>query len=311
MNAFCKLFLSTYIIALTDVFTHPLYSESQGFSLEMVDELDHFLNGKFEGTFFANENQYDHEYFQSYTPAEASDEVSPYLWNKRIYLATYPRSGSHWIRYLIEEATHIATSSVYCDPDVRGDINGEVIIRSHLGKPLPWGGFCPKYGYEGKCKYPTPDDTVVVKTHFPAVPAQQFDRLPFMKVIRIVRHPVDSFYSFYVWSKKNNPVLSKIPIEFLEKKVKTWKKFHEYWNGQENIITIRYEDFLSDPHKMLKIILETMKSKADEEDIKRALERFPAKGVPLKHLHEFNAEDLAFIQMELGECMKQFNYTIP
>src|SRR5690348_10906431 len=97
-----------------------------------------------------------------YPPALPSKED----WSKRVYLATYPRSGNHWVRYLIEEITHIATSSVYCDGDAD---------KSHLGKPFPWGGYCPKYGYEGKCRYPTPDDIVVVKTHFPAVPAQEFD----------------------------------------------------------------------------------------------------------------------------------------
>src|SRR4051812_11514770 len=75
----------------------------------------------------------------------------------RVYLATYPRSGNHWIRYLVEEASHIATSSVYRDPD-----------PLHLKRIFPWGGYCCHHGYEGQCRYPTKKDCVLVKTHFPA-----------------------------------------------------------------------------------------------------------------------------------------------
>src|SRR5690348_17766666 len=108
-------------------------------------------------------------------------EMAPFLpaiqdWHKRVYLATYPRSGNHWVRYLIEDVTGLATSSVYVDGDVE---------RSHLGKAFPWGGYAPPFGYEGKCKYPKPEDSVVVKTHYPAVPAQKFDRMSYVKAIRI------------------------------------------------------------------------------------------------------------------------------
>ena len=50
---------------------------------------------------------------------------------KRAYLVTFPRSGNHWMRYLIEEATQIATGSVYQDMD----------RPVHLERIFPWGGY--------------------------------------------------------------------------------------------------------------------------------------------------------------------------
>src|SRR5262249_43452350 len=121
---------------------------------------------------------------------------------KRVYLATYPRSGNHWMRFLIEEATHIATSSVYCDPD-----------PPHLADPFPWGGYCVDNGYRGNCRYPQRTDIVFIKTHFPLFAAHRFDKKPSIKTLRLVRHPVDSIYSFYVYIHGGNPPQKIIPSE--------------------------------------------------------------------------------------------------
>ena len=222
-------------------------------------------------------------------------------WSNRVYLATYPRSGNHWVRYLIEEATQIATSSVYCDGDVG---------RSHLGKPFPWGGYSPKYGYEKQCRYPLPEDIVVVKTHYPAVPAQKFDRMPYIKVIRVVRHPVDSLYSFYVFEKKNK-TCPRIPLDLLKKRIKSWRKFHEYWDRQANAVTVRYEDLLSAPHATLALVLQEMGYAVNDEEVQRAVNRYPPQGHLLKHLEQFFSEDLDLIKAELGDLMRQFDYSIP
>jgi Sulfotransferase domain len=240
----------------------------------------------------------DDERMDLYPPSLPSKEE----WSHRVYLATYPRSGNHWVRYLIEEATHIATSSVYCDGDVD---------KSHLGTPFPWGGYCPKYGYEGHCRYPAPDDIVVVKTHYPAVPAREFDRLPYAVAVRIVRHPIDSLYSFYLFDRKGKEYPMRIPADLLHKRIKTWKKFHEHWNKQPDAITVRYEDFLERPREMLKTILEVMGYDLSRQQIDRAVDKYPPRGHPMKHIHRFEAEDLELIHRELGDLMKQFNYTIP
>ena len=101
---------------------------------------------------------------------------------QRIYLTTPCRSGNHWMRYLVEEAAHIATGAVYRDK-----------TPLHMDKIFPWGGYCCKHGYEGLCRYPNKSDIVLIKTHYPDCPETPFDRLPYKWAIRIVRHPVDSF----------------------------------------------------------------------------------------------------------------------
>lgn len=232
-----------------------------------------------------------------YPPTLASKEE----WSRRVYLASYPRSGNHWVRYLIEEVTDIATSSVYCDVDLG---------KSHLDTPFPWGGYCPKNGYAGKCRYPTPDDIVVVKTHFPALQKQEFDGLPCARVVRIVRHPVDSLYSFYLFERKKN-FNPRMRRKFFGEQLKLWKNFHEYWNKQANTVTVRYEDLLERPHEILQTILGAIGYDVSDEKIDRAIQKYPPKGHPMKHMRFFEPENLALIKYELGDLMKQFNYTLP
>lgn len=218
---------------------------------------------------------------------------------ERVFLATYPRSGNHWMRYLIEEATHVATSSVYRDRDPK-----------HLPKVFPWGGFCADHGYKGDCRYPKKGDTVIIKTHYPAHFIKEYDKNPYKKVIRIVRHPVDSFYSFYVHRYGELPEGERIPRETLKVFVKKWKVFEEYWNKQKKVFTVRYEDLYSEPHKYLRRVLKAAGYKVTKEDIDRAVSKNPPRGGPLKHLNHYNEDDLIYIEKRLGDLMEKYNYTI-
>lgn len=219
---------------------------------------------------------------------------------KRVYLASFPRSGNHWVRYLIEEATHIATSSVYCDPDPQ-----------HLLKPFPWGGFCCYQGYEGSCTYPTNADHIFIKTHFPSKPITQFDELHYKKAIRIVRNPIDSFYSKYVRMCGGKPHKMYVPNKSVKSYIKLWLKFQDYWDKQKNVITIRYEDLLNNPSDELKKILSVAKYKINEIDIKRAVALNPPHGYEYIHLNHFHSEDLKVIAQELKDHLIKYDYTIP
>lgn len=222
---------------------------------------------------------------------------------KRAYFASYPRSGNHWLRFLIEEASHIATGSVYCDQDPR-----------HMSKIFPWGGYCCDHGYNGNCHYPTKDDLVFIKTHFPGQGKNKitkFDELPYQVTIRVVRHPVDSFYSYYVKRKRNNVLQEKVPTELVEKFVKDWFNFQTYWNKKKNVITFRYEDILENPFVELKKILKALQYDVTDEDIARAVEKYPPEGFMLKHIDKFTNKDLILISEKLSPLMTQFNYEIP
>lgn len=220
---------------------------------------------------------------------------------KRVYLASYPRSGNHWVRYLVEEASHIATGSVYLDKE-----------PLHMDKVFPWGGYCCEHGCEGNCRYPTKDDLVFIKTHFPSQPDKvtQYDRRPYEATIRIVRHPVDSFYSRYV-KRSGGELLDKVPTQRVKEFIRTWIKFQNYWNKQENVITIRYEDILENPAGELKKILETLEYDVTDEDIARAVATHPPQGHMLKSIGHFTSSDLQLIAKELKDSLVQFGYEIP
>lgn len=219
---------------------------------------------------------------------------------RRVYLASYPRSGNHWVRYLVEESCHIATSSVYCDND-----------PPHLRKKFPWGGYCCDHGYEGQCRYPKKNECVLVKTHFPSQPTKYtpFDRLPYQKTILLVRHPVDSFYSRYVRQSGGRP-LATVPTHKVREFIAAWKKFFAYWNRQKNVLLIRYEEMLNDPAPALRAILKALHYSFQEEDIERAILTFPPEGASLKHIDKFTQEDLQLIANELSLTMQQFGYTL-
>lgn len=223
-------------------------------------------------------------------------------WDKRVYLATYPRSGNFWMRFLIEEATGIATSSVLF----------EVVKVEALSKQLdiifPWGGYCWDHGLDRRCRYPMRGEIVVVKTHFPAFGMSLFDALPYSKAIRIVRHPVDSFYSYYCLNKKEENIKFLIPKEVLKRCIQEWRRFQEYWNSTENVLTIRYEDLYNNPHEYLKLVLESIGYRVEQKDIERAVERYPPKGGLYKHFHHFTEEDLLLVQNELGDLMQMYGY---
>jgi hypothetical protein len=230
--------------------------------------------------------------FQCYAQ-ETEDE-----W-QRVYLATYPRSGNHWIRYLIEEATGIATGSVYRDHDGN---------QWHLKTPFPWGGYCTDHGYKGDCRYPEKDDIIVIKTHYPCYKSK-FDLKKAIKTIRIVRHPIDCIYSWHVYrSKKDNGFISD---ESLRRFVSLYKNFQNYWNNRKGIVTYKYEDIMSDPEKMLTQILRRIGYKVSHEDVVRAVRKNPPFGCELKHISCYSQEQLDLIRTELKDFLDQFNYELP
>lgn len=240
--------------------------------------------------------------------AQVKKSPIKYEWKNRVYLATCPRSGNHWMRYLIEEATHIATSSVYRDhfPD-----------PEHLRDPFPWGGYCVENGYEGQCRYAKPGEPVVIKTHFPTKSAMPFDLQPYVKTVRIVRNPVDSFYSHYTRHiealKRNNQPLppERIPEKTLKRQIADCRKFFIYWDLQPNVMTIRYEDLLEKPEYYLAQVLKYIGYKVTEEDVQRAVAKHPPQGGILKHLYHFTEDDRQLIREQLSSVLQKYEYDIP
>jgi hypothetical protein len=176
----------------------------------------------------------------------------------------------------------------------------------HLSIPFPWGGYCPHQGYEGNRQYPNFGDIVVIKTHYPALKAGPFDSQPYIKAIRIVRHPVDSIYSFYL--KQNRE--KREPLTMTVKGyINSWRRFQEYWNAEPNVFTVRYEDLFCNPEATLAKVLHEIGYDCRNEDIKRAVNKYPPVGNIMKHFIHFSTSDLELISRELGDLMEQFDYS--
>jgi hypothetical protein len=222
-------------------------------------------------------------------------------WKERVYLASYPRSGNHWMRNLIEEATHIATSSVYRDPD-----------PLHLPDIFPWGGYCCDHGYEGSSRYPVNGEPVVVKTHYPASGKTEFDQLPYKIVICIIRHPLDAIYSHHVWVSKqmNWPITYNVPRDVLSDFIRRWCSFHNYWDNADNVLTVYYEDLYQEPEHSLKIVLDAIGYTYTDDDIARAVEKYPPTGSIFKYMDHYGTKDLKHVKAQLKPLLEKHGYRL-
>ncbi len=228
---------------------------------------------------------------------QLSAEAPPHTqWKKRVYLTSYPRSGNHWLRYLIEEATGLATSSVYFDPDPPHEL-------------APWSAFTTRNGYEGTRRGPSYDEVVVIKTHYPALGITDYDLLEPYKAVRIVRHPVDAFASWHLSTRPQNP--PEISEYRLAQYIHYWRLYEDFWNNNTDVYTIRYEDLYQNPFPVLKGVLSYMGFRVPDQNIHRAVTRYAPEGGLLKHLHRYTPEQLNRISLELGDLMKRYNYEIP
>lgn len=219
---------------------------------------------------------------------------------KRVRLASYPHSGNHWVRALIEEATHIATGSVYRDAE-----------PSHLLNPFPWGGYTMEHGYAGNCRQPDRGDFIVIKTHFPAYKLANFDEYKYLRTIRIVRHPIDSIFSFYLCKLKPGISREKIPLSAVKNGIQRWSLFENYWDQQSDVLTIRYEDLYDRPAANLKLMLNFIGYSYSDADIRRAIEAHPPQGGLLKHRRHYNKQGLRLIAENMQAYLSKYNYEMP
>lgn len=217
------------------------------------------------------------------------------FWPNRVYLATYPRAGNHWMRYMLEELTGKATGSVYRDLD-------EPV---HLGNIFPWGGYAPVGGYEGNRIYPEFGDLYILKTHFPVMGG--FEPVQ-IAAIRIVRNPLDSFYSYATFLKLCNN--SEFPEKLTERFIQEFKTFHNFWDNQDPVLTIRYEDLLLNQKEILSEVATFLKIPFHKDDIDRVVKRYPPFGHYLKHKSKFSENTIHKINTEFKDFLFRFGYNL-
>ena len=81
-------------------------------------------------------------------------------------LASYPRSGNHWLRWLIEEATGVATLSQYNDTQYETLGGANAPVQLALDDVFAHA-FAPPRGYSGTRRLPDGATPRVVKSHHP------------------------------------------------------------------------------------------------------------------------------------------------
>ncbi|ORY82882.1 hypothetical protein BCR35DRAFT_303502 [Leucosporidium creatinivorum] len=163
-------------------------------------------------------------------------------WNgtRKTALASHPRSGNTLTRELVERATGLQTSTVYCDKALHATFLGECDHSAHF----------------------------LVKTHFPTHtydatnhPSYVAD-LHFDQAIHLVRNPLDAIYSDYQLAhaprlpdgsldhsaridvgKLGGNALQRVNVLA---RAEIYRAHYEYWSSAEiPVLKVRYEDLMS------------------------------------------------------------------
>jgi hypothetical protein len=161
------------------------------------------------------------------------------------------------------------------------------------------------------CRYPTQEDIVIVKTHYPAQEATSGDELPYVRAVHLVRHPVDALYSYYVHTQNGRPSAPTMSRQTLMGFIDELLRFEAYWEKQEHVFTVRYEDLMADPYAVLKTVLDFIGYALSEKDLQRAVAAHPPQGEVLKHLSLYSQEDLDYLAVKLKDFMAKYQYSMP
>ncbi len=205
------------------------------------------------------------------------------LGKRRIALASFPRSGNTWVRNLIENAIHEKTGSATNDGVMPGKSHGSII-----------------------------------KTHF-------WDSHKYTRAIHLVRNPYDCFYSFYLW-KQSYLGYNGTWEDSLKEDVVGWKSHSDHWiHSKKPTLIIKYEDLHADTFKNLKKILHWLGREVSDDLILKACEASEITNLKKNNpdhaknhyregkvgggISHFSKNDLAFIEINLGNFLSQFGYT--
>jgi hypothetical protein len=153
----------------------------------------------------------------------------------RIALASFPRSGNTWFRFLLENATGEQTGT----------------LGSRAARVLPRGG-----------------DGLVIKTH-------QRDSYRYTDAIHLVRNPFDVIDSYYDWKASCGWRWKHGETDwdaFVKLVVPLWSKHTRHWlDASPRVFRVRYEDCLSDPTREFRTLLEWLERPTSDEALAQAI----------------------------------------
>jgi hypothetical protein len=207
----------------------------------------------------------------------------------RVALASFPRSGNTWVRFLLENATGELTGN-------SSDRNARILAR-------------PKEG-------------LVIKTH-------RRDSHRYTRAIHLVRNPFDVVDSYYAWKASLGWSWKYGELswdEFVKLTVPLWRQHTRHWlDAAPATFRIRYEDCLSDPVGHFGSLLEWLERPVSPQALGAAIDatsfdklkrqqsaqsavvsKFFRQGQAAKGIHRFSPEQRQWVVdcagVELERC---------
>lgn len=156
---------------------------------------------------------------------------------RRVALASFPRSGNTWFRFLLEAAT--------------GELTGNASDRP--SRVLPRTG-----------------DGIVIKTH-------RRDSFRYTHAIHLVRNPFDVIDSYYDWKASLGWQWKYGELswdDFVRLTVPLWRAHTRHWlHARSRTYLIRYEDCINEPVGQFGALLEWLDRPVADERLREAVER--------------------------------------
>lgn len=209
----------------------------------------------------------------------------------RVALASFPRSGNTWLRFVLEAAT--------------GELTGNA--SEQTARVLPRG-----------------KDGIVIKTH-------RRDAHRYTRAIHLVRNPfdvVDSFYDWRVslgWRGRRG---EESWDDFLRRIVPLWALHTRHWlDSSTPTVLVRYEDCLQEPAQQFDSILRWLNRPVTADKLRSAIEatsfkelkrkqsaesevagKFFRRGTAAKGIERFSREQRQWVLDHAGRELERCGY---
>lgn len=180
-------------------------------------------------------------------------EVPSKFDESHIILASFPKSGNTWMRFVISNIANL-----------HGNFYQEVNFHNIAQLSPEIRGNRQLLNTKNSIHFP-----IYLKTHFP----YNKNFLPYKKVL-LLRKPEDVMYSYLVHLEQERGKIFSTQSNFLRHwryGIDAWYNFHKTWLHNYDYL-IKYEDLLLNPKKTLKEMYEYFSIKLDDEIIEQALE---------------------------------------
>lgn len=241
-----------------------------------------------------------------------------------VFLITYPKSGTTWLRFLI-------ANSIKIHYGIRRNVNFFSIQDIIPG--IPYKNYAPQNTPFGLQEIPR-----IYATHSSFNPY-------YKRIIFQVRDPRDVMVSYYLYLQNNGSISSDCSIsEFIRDKrygIDAWNRHTRSWlkksgpkDGMSRIVFSKYEDLLEKPTSVVAEITDAIGLSLSQNELKKAVELsskdnmkktekahlvthllgnrkktdFVRKGSHEKGSSILSKADLHFIKSVAGKTMNSLNY---